>query len=101
MVGGMVITVIGDGARDRIYVNCQERRTAGEPQRRGRRDTCAIYVQRNADSEQIRPGDDVWWQGKWVMWTPADRHVVDKQIPRRSYSGVKPPVKHGTIQSYP
>lgn len=84
MVGGMVITVIEDGARGRIYVNC--RGTGSE-----KRETCAIYVERNADSEQIRPGDNIWWQGKWAMWTPADRRVVDKEIPRRSYSGVNPP----------
>lgn len=86
MVGGMVITTITDG--DRIYVNCQERGFAG----RRRPDTCAIYVERNANSEQIRPGDSLWWQGKWAMWTPTDRRVVDKQIPRRSYSGVKSPL---------
>lgn len=97
MVGGMVITTIEDG--DRIYVNCQERRTAGESQRRSRPDTCAIYVERNPDSEQVRPGDDIWWQGKWAMWTPADRRVIDKQIPRRSYSGVSPPaVRRGSKQ---
>lgn len=85
MVGGMVITTIADG--DRIYVNCQERLT-----HKGRPQTCAIYVERNADSEQIRPGDTVWWQGKRAMWTPTDRHVVEKEIPRRSYSGVQSPL---------
>lgn len=83
MVGGMVITTIGDG--DRVYVNCKEIIKRGRPQ------TCAIYVERNADSEQIRPGDNIWWQGKWAMWTPADRRFTDRQIPRRSYSGVRPP----------
>lgn len=82
MVGGMVITTIEDG--DRVYVNC--RGTGSE-----RRNTCAIYVERNTDSEQIRPGDTIWWQSKWAMWTPADRRFTDRQIPRRSYSGVKPP----------
>lgn len=86
MVGGMVITTIED--RDRVYVNC---RGIGSE----RRDTCAIYVERNADSEQIRAGDNVWWQGKWAMWTPADRRVVDRQIPRRSYSGVQSPYAGG------
>lgn len=84
MVGGMVIAIQEDG--DRLYVNCRET-NAG----RRRPDECAIYVERNADSEQIRPGDNLWWQGKRAMWTPYDRRVVDKEIPRRSYSGVKPP----------
>ena len=85
MVGGEVITTITDGP-ERIYVNCREK------VKRGRARTCAIYVERNADSEQIRVGDTIWWQGKWAMWTPADHHVVDKQIPRASYSGVKSPL---------
>lgn len=82
MVGGMVIATIEDG--DRIYVNCQG---SGSE----RREQCAIYVERNADSEQVRPGDNLWWQGKRAMWTPSNRRVVDKEIPRRSYSGVSPP----------
>lgn len=84
MVGGIVITTITDG--DRIYINCRENIKRGRPQ------TCAIYVEKNADSEQIRPGDSVWWQGNRAMWTPTDRRVVDKEIPRRSYSGVKSPL---------
>lgn len=83
MVGGIVITTITDG--DRIYVNC--RGTGCE-----RRETCAIYVQSNADSERIRPGDDIWWHGQWAMWTPADRRFTDRKIPRRGYSGVKSPL---------
>lgn len=82
MVGGMVITTIEDG--DRVYINCVDRIHP--------REMCAIYVERNADSEQVRPGDSIWWQGKWARWTPADRRVVDKEIPRRSYSGVKSPM---------
>lgn len=88
MVGGMVIAVIHNG--DRIYLNCQERVGRRRPE------TCAIYVERNSDSEQIRPGDNVWWQGKRAMWTPYNRHVVDKEIPRRSYSGMGPPAARGT-----
>lgn len=98
MVGGMVITTIEDG--NRIYVNCQERVARRQPE------TCAIYVVRNSDSEQIRPGDSVWWQGKWAMWTPRKNMVstncykhaakcgvdFDIQIPRASYSGVKSPM---------
>lgn len=86
MVGGVVITTIESG--DKIYVNCKE---VLSPNSRRKPETCAIYVVRNADSEQIRPGDNIWWQGRSAMWTPADRRFVDKQIARASYSGVKPP----------
>lgn len=83
MVGGTVITTITNG--DRVYINCRE------VTKRRRPETCAIYVVHNADSEQIRPGDNVWWQGNRAMWTPADRRFTDRVIPRASYSGVKPP----------
>lgn len=86
MVGGTVVTIIGRG--DKVYINCKEVLPAKS---RRKPETCAIYVVRNADSEQIRPGDNIWWQGKWAMWTPVDRRFTDKQIPRASYSGVKPP----------
>lgn len=88
MVGGMVVAVQEDG--DRIYINYQERIGRRRPE------TCAIYVEHNSDSEQIRPGDTVWWQGKRAMWTPYDRRVVDREIPRRSYSGVGPPAARRT-----
>lgn len=71
---------------NRVYVNCREVVKRGRPQ------TCAIYVERNGDSEQMRPGDNIWWQGKRALWTPADRRVVDKEIPRASYSGVRSPL---------
>lgn len=83
MIGGTVITTIENGTR--IYINVREN------VKRGRAQTCAIYVERNRDSEQIRPGDTIWWQGKRAMWTPIDRRVVEKEIPRASYSGVQSP----------
>lgn len=82
MVGGTVITIIEQP--NRIYVNCRGKGSE-------KRETCAIYVARNADSEQIRPGDNLWWQGSHAFWTPADRRVTDCEIPRRSYSGVSSP----------
>lgn len=87
MVGGTVITTIEDG--NCIYVNCRENIKRGFAQ------TCAIYVERNADSEQIRPGDSIWWQGGRAMWTPTDRRFTDREIPRRSYSGVRSPLAKG------
>lgn len=82
MVGGKVEeTIILDA---RVWVNC--RGTGGE-----RRETCAVYVERNADSEAIKPGDSFWWQGGNAYWTPTDRGRVDVAIERRSYSGVERP----------
>lgn len=102
MVGGTVIEVADDPARPNvIYVNC-----ADKPRGRRIADTCAINVERNADSERIEVGDSVWWQGRWAMWTPQANRVsseeserrglkcgkdFDIQIPRVGYSGVKHP----------
>ncbi len=52
---------------------------------------CAIYVARNADSERIRVGDSIWWQGKKAFWTRKDRTIIEKEIPRTSASGVSTP----------
>ena len=79
MVGGMVIGV--RRLEDRIWANCMD-----GP------DECAIYVERNADSEQLKIGDSLWWQGSWAMWTPnPDDGRHDVQIPRIGYSGVSDP----------
>jgi hypothetical protein len=81
MVGGEVIeTVKADG---RVWVNCRDRTYP--------KDACAIYVERNADAEQIAHGDGVWWQGGYAMWTPADRRFTDRKIPRIGFSGVSRP----------
>ena len=52
------------------------------------RDTCAIYVERNVDSERIEFGDRFWWQGAYAFWTPADESRVEVKIPRVGFSGV-------------
>lgn len=85
MVGGTVIEVIT--LEDRIWINCRD-------SNQGRKDECAIYVERNAHSEAIRAGDVVWWQSQHAMWTPisADlRGFEDIKIPRIGYSGVPRP----------
>jgi len=83
MVGGTVggIRVL----EDRIWVNCWDK-----PYKHI--EECAIYVERNADSEQIKIGDSLWWQGRFALWTPRPedgRH--DVEIPRIGYSGVPDP----------
>ena len=79
MVGGIVIEVVWRNDDDKVFVDCQDTRY---------KDTCAIYVERNADSEQIEVGDRIWWHGRLAMWTPADETRVEVQIPRVGYSGV-------------
>lgn len=81
MVGGVVIETIV--LPDRIWINCRDKR-----------DTCAIYVERNAKSEAIRVGDKLWWQGREAMWTPASGVSAgwyDLRIPRIGYSGLPRP----------
>jgi hypothetical protein len=85
MVGGYVITVIDVAEKNRTYVNCK-----GEGCEK--RETCAIYVEMNEDSKQIRPGDWLWWQAGYAYWTPADKRLKERKIPRVGYSGVSSPL---------
>lgn len=80
MVGGTVIETIDTG--DRVWVNCQDREHG---------DTCAIYVERTAESRSISRGDHVWWQGRHAMWTPRRRSFNDRRLVRIGYSGVTRP----------
>lgn len=80
MVGGTVIETII--LEDKVWVNCKDKTY---------KDTCAIYVERNKDSEAIRVGDSIWWQGGYAMWTPQSREFADRKIERRGYSGVRRP----------
>ena len=107
MVGGTVEEVLW--RTDRIWVNAKDNNHASE---------CAIYVERNATSERIKPGDQIWWQGRMAMWTPAESRVeecghrehitclgrcgvdYDIQIPRVGYSGVSHPAKRLVDSAY-
>lgn len=104
MVGGIVIEVSEvKGEPDILYVDCADRTT-----RRGKPDTCAICVQKNATSERIQIGDSLWWQGGWAMWTPKENRLTEERstraghkcgvdydirIPRVGYSGVRHPAR--------
>lgn len=55
---------------------------------------CAIYVERNDDSERVSLGDSVWWQGRSAYWSTASRTVLDRAIKRIGYSGVPHPYKY-------
>jgi len=90
MVGGIVIETVT--LKDRIWVNCVD-------EAENRNGKCAIYVKRNPESERIKPGDGVWWQGGSAMWNPYGRTKqssaggksgidYDIRIPRIGFSGV-------------
>lgn len=76
MVGGKVIEVrIVD---DKMRIWCAGVR-GDEPHE------LAVYVKPYADCK-VQPGDDIWWQGNKVYWTPADRSVIDVPLPKIGYS---------------
>ena len=81
MVGGVVIEIIL--LADRVWIDCRDRAHTCS--------TCAIYVERNADSEAIRVGDSVWWQGTFAFWTPTSHEFEDRKIERIGFSGVERP----------
>lgn len=100
MVGGDVKEVLIRG--DRVWVNAKCRTY---------NDECAIWVERNDDSERIRAGDAIWWQGRHAMWTPAEHRDTpclylrcgiqyDIQIPRIGYSGASHPAKRMIDAAY-
>lgn len=97
MVGGIVIEVVDLATK--VYINVADRPYS-------KLEECAIYVERNVDSERIEIGDAVWWQGGFAMWTPQGSRVggekaekrglkcgkdYDIKIPRIGYSGVNHP----------
>ena len=100
MVGGQVIEVCDHPTeRNKIYVNVADRPHS-------KLNECAIYVERNENSERIELGDDLWWQGRYAMWTPQANRLSDQeseakghkcgvdydiQIPRIGFSGVNHP----------
>lgn len=97
MVGGIVKEVLFVG--NRVWVNAKDTTYTDE---------CAIYVERNANSERIKPGDSIWWQGRMAMWTPAgssgyaERQGIDWdiEIPRIGYSGAYHPAKKLVDRSF-
>lgn len=102
MVGGTVIEIIV--LEDKVWLNCQE---DGKPYLWNYQ--CAIYVERNEDSEEIRTGDKIWWQGEVALWTtknrtvPGEKVAVDLHIPRCGFSGVPRPrgvkvIRHDAIE---
>lgn len=89
-VGGKVTQVIDAG--DKVWVDTKEREQSTQ--------TCAIYVERNALSLAISPGDSLWWQGGNAYWTAKSRNgttlgKADTTIRKLGYSGVSRPATAG------
>lgn len=60
---------------------------------------CAIYVERDANSEKVSIGDIVWWQGERAFWTTKDRKTeVETVLTRRGFSGVPYPHDKPVVQ---
>ena len=49
---------------------------------------CAIYVERDRNSERVSSGDTVWWQGERAYWTTEDEEIEECTLKRRGFSGV-------------
>ena len=78
-VGGNVTDVLVQ--KDRVYINTND----------GSCD-CAIFVEKDSNSEKVKINDVVWWQGDWAYWTTADREsVIEQKLKRRGFSGVQKP----------
>src|SRR5690349_15503785 len=90
-VGGTVIDV--EIAPDRVWVNTRRGAYLGDTGRwvRAERTTCAVFVERDARSEMIEPGDSLWWQGSWAMWTPKAGGQSEIRLNRIGASGVPRP----------
>lgn len=92
MIGGIVTKTIA--LPGKVWVECVESND-------GCNDKCAIYVDRTANAERVKPGDSFWWQGGFAMWTPFENKGksggkagldYDIRIPRIGFSGVSRPV---------
>lgn len=79
-VGGKVIEVLT--LDEKIWINTDDGTCE-----------CAIYVERDANSEQVKSGDVVWWQGSRAFWTTKDRKThIEKVLIRIGFSGVSRPL---------
>ena len=79
-VGGRVSKVIQQ--ENRIYIDTDDDG-----------DKCAIFVERDSNSEQVKTDDVVWWQGGFAYWTTKDRKtIVERKLIRRGFSGVSEPL---------
>lgn len=95
MIGGTVVKT--KVLKDRVWINCEEDNSTSQ---------CAIYVEKNPKSLCIEPGDSVWWQGGYALWTPYfNRNKpagkggkdYDIRIPKIGFSGVAEPKDNNLV----
>lgn len=80
MVGGVIEAVTPRGNAWRIVVI---------DKREGGTDWASVTIERSPHYYP-RPGDSLWWQGRYAYWTPADKSQQDVRLERIGYaSGVK------------
>ncbi len=78
-VGGVVTEVIVQD--ERVYIDTDDKG-----------DKCAIFVERDKNSETVSVGDKCWWQGSHAYWTPMPYSGrEDVTLIRRGFSGVSRP----------
>ena len=98
MVGGVVIEVADvPGRPDVLFVDTRDKN-----------DTCAVMVEKDANSERIQIGDALWWQSGWCMWTPQALRKKQKgmkcgkdfdiKIKKIGYSGVSHPSRRSKTE---
>lgn len=87
MVGGTIIDIVKVSPA-KWWVNCLENRRSASAQPFAGTE-CAIYLNPGAESPEV--GDQLWWQGRYAMWTPADRSRTDVKLDRIGFSGVSRP----------
>ncbi len=80
MVGGTVFETITVEDKGRVWINCEDKG-----------DKCAIYVEDTAAARCVEPGDSIWWQGEWALWSPRSCAFRDYKLKRIGESGVKKP----------
>lgn len=67
MIGGIVAAIVFVG--DRVLCEMVDRRDVNK------RQPCWRSMPLNPRSRCVGIGDDIWWQGKRTLWTPAEsRH---------------------------
>ncbi|MBA3686905.1 MAG: hypothetical protein H0W72_16930 [Planctomycetes bacterium] len=57
-------------------------------EKHGRRDRVGLHLARS--NHNMQPGDTIWWQGGYAMWTPKSRRLTDVPLERRGPSFTLP-----------
>jgi hypothetical protein len=86
MVGGTVIETLPcvvNGER-RVWINVRGHGTDKHRE-------LAVFASWTPAARSVSPGDTIWWQGQWILWTPCHAGFRDYQLQRIGCSGVSRP----------